>query len=196
MAALPFNHVYLYIYLGIGLACSCYFVIKAFIEYLNLSSYRKNFQKPQSFKNQLLELLQHILVYSIASLLCTVTWPVILIWSGIEKIQERQARARELEPKFYSQKEYLIKKVTLEEAERDSYINDPLGMAPKVAFGHLNQAWCNFLAELEEGDEVWLFEIPKSKKPARSSYRIEGGLRGFTRIRDQKIVAEFICQSD
>ncbi len=196
MTALPFNHVYLYIYLGIGLACSCYFVIKSFIEYLNLSSYRKNFQKPQSFKNQSLELLQHVLVYSIASLLCTVAWPVILIWGGIEKIQERQARARELEPKFYSQKEYLIKKVTLEEAERDSYINDPLGMAPKVAFGHLNQAWCNFLAELEEGDEVWLFEIPKSKKPARSSYRIEGGLRGFTRIRDQKIVAEFIYQSD
>lgn len=196
MATLPFNHVHLYIYLGIGLACSCYFVIKAFIEYLNLSSYRKNFQTPQSFKNQLLTLLQSTLIYSVASLLCTVAWPIILIWGGIEKMQERQIKARNRGPHFYCKKEYLIKKVTLEEAERDSYINDPLGMAPKVAFGHLNQAWCNFLAELEEGDEVWLFEMPKSKKPARSSYRIEGGLRGFARIRNQKIVAEFISQSD
>ncbi len=196
MAALPFNHVYLYIYLGIGLACSCYFLIKDFIEHLTLSSFRNNFKRLQSRKNQLLELLPHILVYSVASLLCKFAWPVILIWGGIEKIQKRQSTARELEPKFYSEKKYLIKKVTLEEAERDSYINDPLGMAPKVAFGHLNQAWCNFLADLEEGDQVWLFEIPKSKKTVRLSYRIEGGLRGFARVKNQKIVSEFICQSD
>lgn len=196
MASLLFNHMYIYIYLGIGAACSIYFVIKALIEYLNLSSYRKNFQTPQSFKNQLLTLLQSTLVYSVASLLCTVAWPIILIWSGIEKMQERQIKARNRGPHFHCKKEYLIRKVTLEEAEKDSYIYDPLGMAPKVAFGHLNQAWCNFLAELEEGDEVWLFEMPKSKKTARSSYRIEGGLRGFARIRNQKIVAEFINQSD
>lgn len=196
MVSLPFNQMYLYIYLGIGAACSIYFVIKAFLEYLNLSSYRKNFQTPQSFKNQLLVLLQSILVYSVASLLCTVAWPIILIWSGLEKMRERQIKARNRGPHFHCKEEYLIKKVTPEEAERDSYIHDPLGMAPKVAFGHLNQAWCNFLAELEKGDEVWLFEIPKSKKPARSSYRIEGGLRGLARIRNQKIVAEFISQSD
>lgn len=195
MAALPFNHVHLYIYLGIGLACSCYFVIKAFIDYLNLSSYRKNFQTPQSFKNQLLALLQSILVYSVASLLCTVAWPVILIWGGIEKIQERQIKARNRGPHFHCKKEYLVRKVTPQEAEQDSYIHDPLGMAPKVAFGHLNQAWCNFLAELEEGDEVWLFEIPRHMKPVKTSYRVEGSLKGFARIRHQKIVAEFISES-
>lgn len=188
--------MYIYIYLGIGAACSIYFVIKALIEHLNLSSYRKNFQTPQSFKNQLLTLLQSTLVYSVASLLCTVAWPIILIWSGIEKIQERQIKVRNREPHFHCKKEYLIRKVTLEEAEQNSYIYDPLGMAPKVAFGHLNQAWCNFLAELEEGDEVWLFEIPRITKPVKSSYRVKGSLKGFARIRHQKIVAEFINQSD
>jgi len=196
MASLPFNYLYLYIYLGVGVVCSGYFVIRAFIEYLNLSSYRKNFHTPQSFKIQLLALLQSTLVYSVACLLCTVAWPVILIWGGIEKMQERQIKARNRGPHFYCKKEYLIRKVTPEEAERDSYIYDPLGMAPKVVFGHLNQAWCNFLAELEEGDEVWLFEIPRHTKPMKTSYRIEGGLGGFARIRNQKIVAEFIIQSD
>lgn len=195
MITLPFNHVYLYIYLGIGATCSCYFVIKAFIEYLGLSSYRKNFQKPQSFKNKSLELLQHMLVYSVASILCTFAWPVILIWGGLQKIQERQARTKELKPQFYCKEEHLIKKVTPEEAEQGSYVRDPLGMAPKVAFGHLNKAWCSFLAELEDGDEIWLFVIPKDRRPVKTSYRVDGEVRGFAKIRDQEIVAEFISQS-
>lgn len=183
MASLPFNYLYLYIYLGVGVACSGYFVIKAFIEYLNLSSYRKKFQTPQTFENQLLAVLQSTLVYSVASLICTVAWPVILIWGGIEKMQERQIKARNRGPHFHCKKEYLIRKVTPEEAELDSYIYDPLGMAPKVAFGHLNLAWCNFLAELEEGDEVWLFEVPKGTTTPT---------KGYALLRQKKIIAEFI----
>lgn len=197
MVSLAFNQMYLYIYLGIGAACSIYFVIKAFIECLNLSSYRKNFQTPQSFKNQLSALLQNILVYSVASLLCTVAWPVILIWSGIERIEKRQIKARNRGLHFQCKKEYLIRKVTPEEAEQGSYIYDPLGMVPKVVFGHLNKAWCNFLVELEEGDEVWLYEISKSlESTMKTTHNPESGKRGFAMLRSQEIVAEFIIQSD
>lgn len=134
--------------------------------------------------------------YSLAGLIILVAWPIFVIWAGHQKWKERQERLEDRKPKFYCKSEYLIREVTTDEAECDSYIVDPLGMSPQIAFGHLNKAWCNFLTELEDCDELWFFEIPPGSMTGKSYLPSKSLKKGYARVRRKEVIGEFIYQSN
>jgi hypothetical protein len=98
-------------------------------------------------------------------------------------------------PKFFCTNEFLIRKISPLEAEKDSLVIDPFGMAPSIPFGHLNGAWCEFLAKIEASDEVWLYEIPKDSITGKDYHRATSLMRGYAHVRRKKIIGEFVRQS-
>lgn len=196
MIEISLNHVYAWAYFSVGPMILIYFGINGLIEYRRSSSFIKNLQEIMGTKPSLKDQLTTWLGYSLAGLIILAAWPVFVIWAGHQKWKERQERLEDRKPKFYCKSEYLISEVTPNEAERNSYIVDPLGMSPEIAFGHLNKAWCNFLSELEPTDELWLFLIPPDSMTGKTYVRTKETIQGYARIRRKKIVGEFVFQSD
>ncbi len=187
---------YAWIYVSIGTILLAYFGINALIEYRQSSSFLKSLQEVMGTKPSLKDQLSTIAGYFLASLIILFAWPIFISWLGIQKWKERKEQLERRKPKFYCKKEYLRHQVTTDQAERDSYITDPLGMTPKVAFGHLNKAWCTFLAELDEGDELWFYVIPVGSKTGKSYVPTKAVMKGYARVRRNEIVGEFVYESD
>ncbi len=187
---------YAWIYLSIGIALLAYFGINALIEYRQSSSFLKSLQEVMGTKPSLKDQLSTIAGYFLASLIILFVWPIFVSWLGIQKWKERKEQLERRKPKFYCKKEYLQHQVTTDQAERDSYITDPLGMTPKIAFGHLNKAWCTFLAELEECDELWFYEIPAGSITGKSHVPTKAVMKGYARVKRNEIVSEFVYESD
>ena len=58
------------------------------------------------------------------------------------------------------QKEWLSRKVTIEEVEQEHSVTDSrLGPEP-VPFGFSNDSWVRVIGRREEGDELWEFNSP------------------------------------
>lgn len=190
------QNFYAWIYASTGIVLLAYFGINALIEYRQSSSFLKSIQEVMGTKPSLKDKLSTIAGYFLASLIILFVWPIFVSWLGIQKWKERKEQLERRKPKFYCKKEYLRHQVTTAQAERDSYITDPLGMTPKIAFGHLNKSWCTFLAELEECDELWFYEIPEGSITGKSYAPTKAVMRGYARVRRNAIVGEFIYESD
>jgi hypothetical protein len=84
-------------------------------------------------------------VYSIAMVVICVGWPGFLVWAALKKREDRMRELEVDEPDYLCKPEYLVRKVSLIEAEQENSISDPLGLTPNLPFGHLNAAWGKFL---------------------------------------------------
>ena len=49
---------------------------------------------------------------------------------------------------------------------------------------------------LDEEDELWSFHIPKGSKTGKYQRECKSEIRGFAKVQDGKILAEFIIESD
>ena len=87
------------------------------------------------------------------------------------------------EPDYLCKPEYLVRKVSLIEAEQENRITDPLGLTPNLPFGHLNAAWGKFLAEfgLEAENELWFFEVPKGSSTGEYDM-FDGPISGYAKV--------------
>lgn len=56
--------------------------------------------------------------------------------------------------------DHLLKRLTLDEIEKTEVVSDSLGAAPRLPFGHLNQAWEDFKQSILDGDQLWSFSAP------------------------------------
>jgi hypothetical protein len=186
---------YAWIYVSIGIGLLAYFGINALIEYRQSSGFLKILQEVMGTKPSLKDQLSTIAGYFLASLIILFVWPIFVSWLGIQKWKERKEQLEGRKPKFYCKKEYLQHLVTTDQAERDSYITDPLDLTPKIAFGHLNKAWCTFLAELEEYDELWSYEIPVGSITGKTYGPTKALIKGYARVKRNEIVGEFVYQS-
>ncbi len=180
-----------------GLAYATYHLLK---EYRNRpTDFVKNMLTAigQAKKKSVLDHLLETFAYTVATICIAFGWPAFLIWS---RIKAKEDAAREIErnkPEFICMPEYLIKKVNPQDAEASSYVNDPLGHAPTLAFGHLNHAWGNFLAGmLEPKDELWSFHIPKGSKCGMFGMDSSGDISGYAKVRNGQILGEFVTESD
>lgn len=191
-----FKSVYAWAYFSIGPMILAYFGISALIEYRRSSSFIKDLQEIMDTVPSIKDQLTTWLGYSVAGLIIFLAWPVFVIWAGRQKWKDRQDQVEDRKPKFYCTKQYLIKEVTTEEAEKDSYIIDPFGMTPKVPFGHMNKAWCTFLSELEDSDELWLYKIHEGSTTGKSYITAKAIMKGYAIVRRNEIVAEFVTQSN
>ena len=63
-------------------------------------------------------------------------------------------------PKFKITQEHLIASFSVQEIETRETVFDPLGMAPNLPFGHLNNSWRDFLEKVDPTCEIWSFCTP------------------------------------
>lgn len=98
---------------------------------------------------QLLSSLLNIAVFVFLFIPC---WPILLYI----KIKGTYF-APQPAPTFAIVSSDLIERFTIDAVERREMVFDPLNAVPDVPFGHLNQAWKDFIAKLGEGDQLWSF---------------------------------------
>ena len=184
-------------YISPGLAYAIYHLFK---EYLNRpSDFVKGMLKAigHAKKKSLLDHLLEAFAYTIATLCIALGWPAFLIWS---RIQAKKEVAREVErnkPEFICMPKYLVAKVNPLDAEQSNYVHDPLGYAPALPFGHLNQAWVNFLSNMHDPEEeLWSFHIPKGNACGMFGIESSGDISGYARVRHGQILEEFITEND
>jgi hypothetical protein len=106
-------------------------------------------------------------------------WPYFLVARIRETYAARQRQIL-VEPYRYSVKpEHLEENLTVAEVERREWVDDPLGGAPSLPFGHLNPDWRCFLTKLDAGDELWSFEAAHEGEHGPIAHRT-----GYVIVRD------------
>jgi TM2 domain-containing membrane protein YozV len=148
-------------------------------------------------KMSITERLQNIFVYTIAAICIAVGWPLFCIWAIYESKKEAAYEVESSKPNFNCTPDNLIAKVTPHDAEITSYVIDPLNTVPQLPFGHLNEAWNIFLADLLDEDiELWSFHIAKGEKCGKYGFAASSEIKGFAKVYNGQILSEFITESD
>ena len=181
-------------YFSVGPIILIYFGIKSWIEYRSRSDFIKSMQEMMGTKSALKDQIKTYAMYFLAGIIILVAWPVFVAWLSYERYKEYRDMLERRKPKFFCTNEYLIRKISPLEAEKNSLVIDPLGMAPSIPFGHLNGVWCDFLAGIKEGDSLWLFEIPKGSFTGKDNWT-KNPMSGYAQVRRKKIIAEFVYKS-
>jgi hypothetical protein len=85
---------------------------------------------------------------------------------------------------------WLIRKLTIEEAETLHGVSDArLGNEP-IPFGFLNEAWRELKSIIREGDELWEFTSPKV------TWECLAGAEGLVLMRKGKDIAHIITREN
>ena len=186
---------YLLLYMTPGIFMGAYLLVKAIQD--RPSEFAKGLMKVMGKEITLVDQLKEFGVYGFALVCILIGWPGFLIWFMKDKKDEATREEWHAKPDFECAPEYLIIKVDPVDAEITSYVTEPLHTVPAVPFGHLNKAWGNFLSNmLDEEDELWSFHIPKGSKTGKYQRECTSEIRGFAKVRNRKILAEFITESD
>lgn len=120
----------------------------------------------------------------LALLAAVVGWPAV-IWLGIKSAMPRAestgADGWEF-GEFTVRPYHLTSRASIEAIEAQELVVDPLGAAPQLPFGFLNDRWRALLQTREPGDELWTFEAPYMRT-TRLGYALvrSGVITGFFR---------------
>ena len=184
---------YLLIYILPGVGMTAYFLFNAWRE--RQSDFVKGITKLLGKETSVMDRLKEFGVYCFAISCVLLGWPGFLIWFPFRIAQDKRNKAWQALPDFECAPEHLVAKVNPADAEIASYVIDPLGTVPPLPFGYLNKGWVNFLADMtDDADELWSFFIPKGAKTGKYQFETTSETRGYARVRDGKIMAEFITE--
>jgi hypothetical protein len=186
---------YLITYLIPGALMAGYLLIKTWLE--KPSDFAKSVMKMMNKEATFLDKLKEAGVYSLGISCVLIGWPGFVVWFFKAKQDEAHRQKRYAEPDFNCLPQHLITKVDPIDAETASYVIDPLRTVPPKPFGHLNSGWVNFLADMsDERDETWSFYVPKGDKCGKHGLAASSNITGYAKVRDGKILGEFITESD
>lgn len=161
------------------------------------SEFARNLISALVKEKRLSERLLNLIVYIIAVICIAIGWPLFAIWAVYESKKEAAYKIENNNPDFTCSSEHLISKVNPVDAEIASYVIDPLGTVPPLPFGHLNKGWVNFLSDMTvDRDEMWSFNIPKGSKYGKYRIAATSEIKGYARVSNGKVLAEFITESD
>ena len=101
-----------------------------------------------------------VIVFLIAGV--PIVWPalvVFLAWEIVSSMLRRGHGTAEAakEEKFRIVEKHLIEALSVAEIERRELVDDPLGGAPRVPFGHLNVVWAGLLEGVTPEGSIWSF---------------------------------------
>lgn len=102
------------------------------------------------------DLLDKIVVPLLAASLILAAWPAVLLMLVKNKLFPSEVKLLP-DRKFSVASGDLIRQMTIEEIEQQEQVVDPMRAVPDLPFGHLNAAWVEFKANLEQQDSVWSF---------------------------------------
>lgn len=120
------------------------------------------------------DLLDKIVLPLLAASLILAAWPLALLMLVKNKLfpykeEEELLPEREFhklspykeellpEREFSVARDDLTRQMTIEEIEQQEQVADPMRAVPDLPFGHLNAAWVEFKANLEQQDSIWSF---------------------------------------
>lgn len=188
-----FDYLLIYILPGVGMVA--YFIINAWRE--RQSEFVKGIMTLLGKEISVVDQMKEVFVYCFSIICILIGWPGFIAYLIKYKKDQVANRAWHALPDFYCAPEYLVACVNPLDAETASYVTDPLGGVPPLPFGHLNRGWINFLADMmDAGDEMWSFYIPKDSKTGKYLRPCTSEIRGYAKVRDGKILGEFITESD
>ena len=188
-------HGYLLVYMVPGGLLLAFFLFNKWRE--RPSEFARELVRIVGKKISPLDRLKEFLVLCLAIACVLLGWPAFLAWLPFGIAQDKRNKAWQALPDFDCAPEYLVAQVNPIDAEIASYVIDPLGTVPSLPFGHLNQGWVNFLADMtDDRDEMWSFYIPKGGKVGKYQFETTSETRGYAKVRDGKILAEFITERD
>ena len=182
-------HDWLQIYFSIGAFALCILVIQALRSMR--SDFARNLMRALGHQKTFKELAQDWMIYLFAAIVVLIGWPGFLIWVFLEEKQKAKNLEWQKRSVFSAAPEYLVKKVTIDIAESESYIDDPLGYTPNLPFGHLNQAWLMFKSGMQENDELWFFNIPQGAQHGKYQLQAASEIQGYALIQNMEVVDEF-----
>ncbi len=184
---------WLYVYLGIGAATALFFYLSSLKD--RPSQFVRDMRSALGLGKTLKDYLQDVFVYFVSLAIIFVGWPGFLVWAAFKKREDQMRELQEDEPTFICRPEFLIRTVSPLEAEQANQVHDPLGLVPKVPFGHLNRAWGKFLAEFgfDDGNELWYFEVPKGQSSGEYDM-FDGPICGYAKVVKGKVCGEFVTE--
>ena len=186
---------YLLLYMMPGASMIAYLLVKTLLD--TPSDFAKSLVRIMGKEETWLDKIKESVAFSFGMTCVLIGWPGFLVWLVKDKLDEAARQKRYDEPDFNCLHEHLINKANPIEAEASGYVIDPLGTVPALPFGHLNKAWANFLADmLDERDEMWSFFIPKGSKHGKYRITATSDIKGYARVRNGKVLGEFITESD
>ena len=103
--------------------------------------------------------------------------------------------ATPLETKLDTQLKHLTSRISLLAAEGYGFhgasteaLNSSIDPAP---FGHLADAWLDFVCAVEPQDDVWMVKIPQGEIITRLGVPLSDDAHGFAIVRQGRVVHEF-----
>ena len=185
---------YLLIYIAPGILMSVYLLIKTWRE--RSSDFAKGLMKAMGKEETWIDKLKDAFVFNLGLVCVVFGWPGFVVWLIKDKIDDAARQKRYDEPDFSCLQDHLISKVNPTDAEITSYIIDPCSTVPSLPFGHLNKGWVNFLSDMtDDRDEMWSFCIPKGSKYGKYRRTATSEIKGYARVRNDKVLAEFITEA-
>jgi hypothetical protein len=146
---------------------------------------------------------QDLVFKAIAYLIWPISILLLIVAAVFPQLLESKPMPYNPEDDLICKKEHLLTEVTVEEAESNSMVDDPLGRTPKEPFGHLAAGWREFLSQSEPGYKLWAFKVPGSFNTFDGSsdngrqWSVAMGERvGFAWVHKRKIKAEFLTEWD
>lgn len=103
------------------------------------------------------DLLDKVVFPLLAGFLILAAWPVVLLMLVKNKLFSCNEEKLLPERGFSVARDDLIRQMTIEEIEQQEQVADPMRAVPDLPFGHLNAAWVEFKANLEQQDSIWSF---------------------------------------
>jgi hypothetical protein len=177
-----------------------YFLIGTVISF---SMYWRNRKEKNSFGDGIREILygpkRNFQVYmerfalSITIIIFSICWPLVILWITWSWLKEKRTNSgNQLASKFISN-DFLVGKVSPIEVEAQHLLTINI-FQPPIPFGHMYKGWIDLLSHMEEKDELWSFSIPNDAHVDELYSRVGGVTRGFSVVRKQKIICEFVYE--
>lgn len=124
---------------------------------------------------------ERVIVPVLVASLVIVFWPVALYVMVKDLVSSGETELPAGQRAFRVARKDLLKRLALEDIERDEMVQDPLGAVPNLPFGHLNPAWQKFKSCLLPDDEVWTFAAARPSDGGRKEHR-----QGYVIVRSGK----------
>jgi hypothetical protein len=131
-------------------------------------------------------------------------WPLTACVAGYMLYMEikNPSAMLDLEDAFTCKKKHLLDRSTPDKAELLASVIDPKGRVPNLPFGHLNGGWSALLEAMQEGDELWSFEVPgyvpgrQDPPPIHQWAMPKGTRRGYALVAGGTVKADFVYEWD
>lgn len=108
-------------------------------------------------KHLLDKILNGLLAPLIAVVIFLAIWPWLVWMAARDALAGKNNGAEKGRGEFEVCDEFLVCELPLREIECWEMVEDPLGAAPRLPFGHLNPAWEEFKVRRDENGAFWKF---------------------------------------